>query len=261
MIRLFTSFYPAVDSHRLEEITHCLRVNCQGGVFDEICVFLERVECPPFQHGVMQTRQTQQRPVFNDFFDWARESDNSPVTLNVIANADIMFEKSFSVLLTALQPDQCMALSRWNQETGGGLTLYDRNDSQDVWAFLGPPKPVLADFPVGVPRCDNRILHELRQGGYRVINPAFSIRTIHVHSQHQGEYPVEGSAGFVEPPYAYLWPHNLWSWPSTLLHNFLHPETKVRWRFDHRRFKQMPLLRLVRKCMAWFRRQQALDKH
>ena len=61
-----------------------------------------------------------------------------------------------------------MALSRWDTADTIKPKLYNRNDSQDVWVFKGPVKPELkANFPLGVPRCDNKLHFELQEAGYR----------------------------------------------------------------------------------------------
>ena len=50
--------------------------------------------------------------------------------------------------------------------------------------FIGSIKHSLqADFPLGVPRCDNKLLFELQEAGYRILNPAFSIKAFHVHKK------------------------------------------------------------------------------
>jgi hypothetical protein len=119
--------------------------------------------------------------------------------------------------------------------------------------FKGPLRDVQADFPVGVPRCDNRFLYELKRAGYEVINPAFSIRAYHLHAGVRGEYQGENLAQFVDPPYAYLWPHNLWSLPRTLWHNLRHPQARIGWRLDRRRIARSLPLRAARKLLGLLR--------
>ena len=214
---------------------------------------MEAIDSAPIQHEKIRAERSEIRPTYGDFFHWANESQTSCSDISVIANSDIYFDDDLLVLAQALKPGQCAALSRWNVSSTGETVLYDRNDSQDVWVFSGPLRKILGNFPVGVPRCDNRILFELKKAGYEVINPAFSVRAYHLHSGIREEYQNENLDHFVEPPYAYLWPHNLWSLPRTMIHNIGHPDARVSWRFDRRRISKSLPVRAVSKIFSGFR--------
>lgn len=238
MIRMFSSHYPERDAARMKESRLCLERNMALPELDEICLLLEGTESPFPDHPKLKTRQISHRPQYNDFFDWANELVQSNTDASIVVNSDIYFDSSILALVRALKPEQCAALSRWDVQPDGSARLFDRNDSQDVWVFRGKLRPVVADFCVGIPRCDNRILHELRSAGYEVINPAFSVRTFHLHAGSRGEYPGEIQGLHVDRPYAYLWPHNLLSLPETLWHRWRCPETKLGWRFDWRKLQR-----------------------
>ena len=231
MVRLFTTFYREPRRERLAEYVECLNQNLACIALDEVRVLVEGPEDILPASGKLHTRRVPKRPLYDDFFRWiddvAGEDD-----ISVIANADIWFDGSLAVASRALGARDCFALARWE-----GSRLFDRNDSQDCWIFRGPIKGVRGDFPIGVPRCDNRFLYELQTAGYRVSNPAFSIRARHVHSGERGEYTHEGFANSVAEPYRYLWPHNLWSLPRTLWHNALHPAERIGRRLDRRKIE------------------------
>ena len=56
-----------------------------------------------------------------------------------------------------------------------------RTDTQDAWIFRAPMhNHVLekADFYLGQPKCDNRMVALLQEANYRVSNPAFAIHAI-----------------------------------------------------------------------------------
>ncbi|QDV69529.1 hypothetical protein Poly24_32450 [Rosistilla carotiformis] len=233
MIRLFTSYYPEVNRRRREEINECLRRNLAEDVIGEVCLFLENTDSPQ-QHNKLRTRTIHSRPLYKDFFVWARELCGGDSNTVVICNSDIYFDSSLAALGRQLLPGQCVALSRWNVRAGGSPALFDRNDAQDSWIFRGPPRDIVDDFPIGVPRCDNRMMYELRRAGYRVINPAFSVRSYHLHAGQREEYDQTNLSAFVDPPYQYIWPHNLCSLNRTLLYNLLHPSERIGWRMDWR---------------------------
>lgn len=254
MIRLFTTIYPEKNPARMAEYGECLGSNLEGGLYDEVCVLCEGGREALSGHPRLRLRQIARRPNYDDFFSWINELATGDC-LSVIANTDICFTASLNPAVSALGVRDCLALARWDPASDGKLVLFDRNDSQDAWAFRGRVTGVRGDFPPGVARCDNRILYELQTAGYRVMNPAFSVRIVHLHSGVREEYGPNNLPHFVEPPYRYLWPHNLWSLPRTLWHNLLHPGERVGWRFDRRRASRWFAVRAVRKLTAILRAQ------
>ena len=234
MIRLFTTAFPESSHARRAEYTDCLRRNVACDAVDEICILVEgEVDFIP-DSGKVRSRTIVGRPAYDDYFAWINEVAE-PVDISLVANADIYFDERIGILaFCGFSPTTAFALSRWEVRLGGEATLNDRNDSQDAWVFKGQVSGVNGDFPIGVPRCDNRIARELEISGYEVLNPAFSIRAYHLHAGTRGEYAADLPAGFVPPPYMYMWPHNLWSLPRTVVHNLLHRNARAGWRLDTR---------------------------
>lgn len=256
MIVLYISQYSVGNPERCNELSSCLDINIHNAAIDEIRILNEcrNVRLPI--RGKVETRNIDKRPDYADYFQWMRESPPRNSGISIIANSDIYFDDSILALSQSLKPNQCAALSRWDRNSSGAPILFDRNDSQDVWVFRGPLKNIEGNFPVGVPRCDNRILFELKQAGYEVINPSFSVRVYHLHSGVRQEYSNENLEQFVDPPYAYLWPHNLWSLPRTILYNLRHPDARLSWRFDRRKFARSLPVRAVKK--VWSMAKQTL---
>jgi hypothetical protein len=208
-------------------------------VFDEICVIAEgNSQITADQSDRIRQRQFSSRPTYADYFGWISEVSSS-FDVSVLANSDIYFDSQVSVFrLWSPGPRKALCLSRW-ETVSAHPRLNDRNDSQDAWIFAGPVRGVNSNFPVGVPRCDNRIAYELESAGYEVLNPSFSLRAFHLHSGQRDEYSIANRPHFVPPPYKYIWPHNLWPLPRTLAHNARHPECRVLWRLDRRKISQM----------------------
>lgn len=252
MIRVFSSYYPEPNDNRRIEIQECLQKNLANPAIDSVHLFLERIDSTVFKHDKLKTKKIDRRPTYNDFFEWAREIQPSTFDLTVFTNSDIYFDGSLGALNHGLKENQSAALSRWDINSSGDPALFDRKDSQDVWIFKGPIRKIQGGFCVGIPRCDNRILYELKKAGYEVINPAFSIRSYHLHEGVREEYQDENLEQFVERPYAYLWPHNLWSLPRTLLHNIQYPDARVSWRFDRRKLSGSIPMRVFRRVFASF---------
>lgn len=249
MIRVFTTIFPVVDPARATEFGEALQRNAACPALDQIGLLAESGANPPVDSRKIRVRPVPHRPTYADFFAWISEIAG-PDDISIIANSDIYFEDSLGTISRLLQPDDCYALSRWDVREDGSSQLFDRNDSQDAWIFRGPIREnFVADFPLGVPRCDNRLLHELVEAGYRVRNPAFSLRAYHLHAGARSEYGGTGE-NFVDPPYRYLYPHNLLSAPRTLWHNLRHPAERVGWRFDGRRVENLLPIRAARRLAA-----------
>jgi hypothetical protein len=228
VIRLFTSWYREPREARRAEYLACLQANLDCNEIDAIHVLIESGDDSLPEVKKIKRRSNFGRPHYADFTRWIDEVA-APGDISIIANSDIEFDGSIAFARFALRPDECYALARWE-----GDKLFDRNDSQDCWIFRGKIRKMHNDFSVGVPRCDNRLLHELRAAGYRVRNPAFAIRTTHIHAGVRPEYAMTAASAWVSPPYEYLWPHNLLSLPMTVLHNITHPRSAVPWRVDPR---------------------------
>jgi hypothetical protein len=230
MLRLFTTSYPEADPNRAAEYALCLMKNIACRSIGGVYIIAENGGGRITASSHVEVRRMQSRPRYDDFFEWINEVAGDE-DVSIIANSDIWFDDSILVAGQSLGQKQCIALARWDDDE-----LFDRNDSQDCWMWRGKiPHNVRGDFPLGVPRCDNRLLHELRAAGYHVMNPAFSIKAHHVHAGAREDYAQANFTHFVDPPYGYLWPHNLWSLPRTIAHNLREPEHPLAWRLDRRR--------------------------
>ncbi len=250
MIRMFTSLYPETSHVRKKELSTCLDRNLANPAIGLVCLLLEGVDSPYPFHEKLKVRSISHRPMYQDFFDWANELVQSATDISIVANSDIYLEPCVYALAQVLEMEQCAALARWDLQPDGSYRIFDRNDSQDVWVFKGKIRTVVSDYLMGVPRCDNRLLHELRRAGYEVTNPAFSMRSFHLHAGERTEYPESIDGPHVEGPYEYLWPHNLMTLPSTVLHNIRHPDAKLGWRIDWRRLQRTLPFRMLRKLKS-----------
>jgi hypothetical protein len=229
MLRLFTTLYHENDPVRRAEYAECLRRNLECSAVGEVCLLVEGEGLEWPESPKIRVRRIESRPTYGDYFQWIGEVAG-PKDVSVVANADIWFDGSIGAAVGRLALRECYALARWDRDC-----LWDRNDSQDCWFFRGKVIGVLGDLQIGVVRCDNRILYELQQAGYRVLNPAFSIRANHLHAGERAEYG-ETEAHFIQPPYRYLWPHNLLGPIGTFWHNLRHSQQRLGWRFDWRRW-------------------------
>lgn len=216
-IALHTRLYVDGNPQRDAEIRTCLKLNVAAG-FDTIFFY-----CPvdykadalnelieelkpyyPIGKDIWLIAKHDEIPTFNQIIDKANIM--TPDHINVIANTDIAFPSKAVADLQSLlsnREDLAVALSRWDNAEPEPV-LFDRADSQDVWAWTGRCKGKTSiDFTLGKAGCDNRFAWELQQMGYLVVNMGKSIKTIHYHASNIRHYNSDSP---VPPPYLTIQP-------------------------------------------------------
>tara|TARA_Y100000385_G_scaffold176254_1_gene182152 strand:+ start:358 stop:1155 length:798 start_codon:yes stop_codon:yes gene_type:complete len=247
-IHLYTTFYPEKIPDRLRELLLSLKKNIDNSSIKSINVFNEGGDLSAFKSSKLQIVPMEQRPTYQDFINHINANLNQD-DIHIIANTDIYFDKNIKVLQHINLKDTCLALSRWDTTNTIKPKLYNRNDSQDVWIFKGPVKQQLkADFPLGVPRCDNRLMYQLQEAGYKVLNPAFSIKAFHTHKGQRALVYTEGDNLYnIKPPYRYLYSHNLYGFWKTCFFNLTHKEQIGVYHYDAKKLNNWWVIRLPRK--------------
>ena len=202
MINLFTTYYHEANESRRAELDFCLSLN----LFFDRTVILAEGDFPHLKHEKRLIVNSGARPTFSDFL---RMMALYPDDLNILCNTDIFFNrKNIEEYCNDMPESHCYALSRADINSFGDYELFDRPDSQDAWIFKGAPKPIHADFCLGIPGCDNRFAYELQQAGYTVLNRSRSIHAYHVHASNVRNYiKQDGTVSeTVPPPYLLLNP-------------------------------------------------------
>jgi hypothetical protein len=186
---LFVNYYLHAQEARQREIDECLWRNCALQQFDRVVILASIEHCQDWWllnpkitwEPIDLAAHPHGRPTFKAFFECVNRYNTSPEDLNVVANADIVFDATLDLLKDRDLQGICVALGRW--ETNGEedeLLVWD--NSQDVWIFQGRVRPLgWVDFPMGAWGCDNRLAWQLRHDDYILINPAKDIICRHVH--------------------------------------------------------------------------------
>jgi hypothetical protein len=242
---LYTTYYSEFDDKRRIELETALVKNAALPQITKLHILNEGGDLSFLKSDKIEITQIKQRPSYSDFFELInkRAGDSD---ISIIANTDISFDKNIGVLLYLPLENNCIALSRWNIEGPGRFVVYNHCESQDAWIFKGKIRNVTSNFHIGVPRCDNRILYELRAAGYRVLNPAFSIRSYHHHTGYRPPYSEQNLSHFVDPPYDYLYPHNFYPLFQTCWFNLRHKEKLMPYRYDIKKINFLLLYRILR---------------
>lgn len=172
MFNLFISLYPEQDRQRQLELLECLDKNWRLTLIGKIYILNEGLLGIPMTKRYYE-RLIAHRVTYNDLFKFVNETTR-PDEINIIANSDIYFDDTL-IKIFEIKNNDCYAISRI------GMPKNYKAGSQDVWIFKGRIRPIRADFPIGVPGCDNRLAHEIAKVGYDLINPCKTIKCRHLH--------------------------------------------------------------------------------
>jgi hypothetical protein len=169
MIRLLYNYYEDRNPVRKKEIDFCLRQNLLNPYLNVIIV------------------ESEAKPRYDDMFH-KLNGLTDPDDINIICNSDIFFDESIQLAEQFLRQRDVYALTRWDYVNAQNIKFFDRRDSQDTWIWKGKMEHIVGNFTLGKRGCDNRIAHEFKDAGYRVLNPSRSIKTYHVHTSNVRNY-------------------------------------------------------------------------
>ena len=249
-IYLYTTFYKEQNNLRKQELLSCFQNNLSNKAISKIIVFNEGESIAYLEPTKIEEVFIDKRPTYQDFINYIN-TNSSPDDIHIITNTDIYFDKNIEVLKLINLNNTCFALSRWDTTESRKPKLYKYNDSQDVWIFKGPIKNNLkANFPLGVPRCDNRLLYELQKASYTVLNTAYSIKSFHLHKRHVAKLYTDDDNFFeIEPPFRYMYPHNLFGFWKTCFFNLKHKEQLGAYHYDIKKLNNWLVIRLAKKLI------------
>lgn len=192
---LIQQFYKSSSKARNKELQKCLRKNLDNELVDEVLLFTEgnNLDIPidkKIKQVPMKTRLS-----YANCID-AIQRVIGAGKLVVFANADIYLDDSWKSLWSVRMKDVFLALLRWEEGVDGKEpTLFGpRNDSQDTWVIhsdsvLSKEWDLSAfNIPFGKAGCDNAILVEFLRNKFKIVNPAMSLKTIHVHASDFRNY-------------------------------------------------------------------------
>ena len=207
-------YFESKSNLRNSEFLICLEHNINNPAIDAIILLCEippsSIELLNDPKIVMKILKT--RPTYHEAFTIAqryrkRKIGRASNCLIIVANSDIIFDEAvISKAFSRIGKNIAIALSRWNLTLTSSLTidaeLHNCWDSQDSWFFLNRINRGNFKFEIGIPGCDNRLAHELSVSKYRVINPAKSLITKHLHLTDFRTY--SDSTDRIGPPYKFI---------------------------------------------------------
>ncbi len=190
---LIQQYYKPKEPARAKEIDHCLLKNLENPLIDKIYLLSESASYKLPKSDKLTLIVKKERITYGDCIDLIQRMIGKG-SLVAFANADIHLDLSWVNLWSVDMHNTLMALLRW-EETNGELQLFGpRSDSQDTWVIHSDSvvdrEWALDKFqiPFGVAGCDNAILVEFLRHKFKIVNPAMSLRTIHVHKSQVRNY-------------------------------------------------------------------------
>jgi hypothetical protein len=221
--KLYINYYRDGNPERQKELDKCLELNIKNPQIDSITLLIDNKKAYDYADKYLESdkifiMRVGSRPTYEDFFNmankWARQDD-----IHIIANSDIFFNESLSLLDAVDMNGNCIALTRYDVlslETGG-VKFNGNIGSQDVWIFKGTIRPIHgSNFQMGKRGCDNRIAYLIDKAGYKTYNPCRDLISYHLHLSGIRNYEPEGPKDLIPGPYKYIGFSSIESMPKAL---------------------------------------------
>lgn len=195
-MNLYINWYEDDNERRRAELLTCLQKNIDHPKITSIYCLTEKL---PLEHKKLKKVSIYNRPTYADMLQAAVHDG-----IKIIANTDIYFDETLEKVYDLITPNTCLALTRYDIINQRGQSKFHAAAcSQDVWIFK-TIKPVQCSFHMGKPGCDNRFAWELKQAGYKLLNPSKTIKTYHLHLSKKRNWDRRYDK--VPPPYHTIQP-------------------------------------------------------
>lgn len=203
MFNLVTTYYDTRNPNRQKEIDLCLEKNLENEHIEKIYLLNDKnydlffLPCEKKEKKIVQI-------VVNDqnknrlHFDYAISFINNNLHGQkcILSNSDIYFDDTLKKLINYDLTNVFCALLRHDNN----ILDVTKVGCQDSWIFVSPLNINLEQckFRFGCPGCDNKIAWIAKNANYKVINPAKTIVSHHVHSSGIRNYT---NSDLIHPPY------------------------------------------------------------
>jgi hypothetical protein len=208
---VYTQYYRCKTPDRQLEIDECLRRNLNHPGISKVVLFKES-DAPPLPQATvpLEVVESDARITYAEWFRWVKRQGTG---IGLLLNADIYLDEGLENLAASFDsPEAFLALTRYNPGHAG----FHLNDyphwTQDVWGVRADaelPESLLyaSSFPLGFPGCDNRIAYVMWSHGFRVRNPCYHVRSVHLQASTARAYDktgdrLYGGVSYVHPSLA-----------------------------------------------------------
>lgn len=213
---LIQQYFVSTSNRRAREINTCLAENITCKYIDNILLLNEQAyNCIPASEKIT-THILGHRLTYADAMIAAQKY--VPLGDYVLfSNSDIYFNESLKYLwrVSMKESRYFFALLRWDQPATDDrppIIFGPRSDSQDSWICARDSLDFVVDneefgFPFGKSGCDNAISLLMLRKKCNVVNPAYTIRTIHLHNSSVRTYDPKDV--LYKPYYLYIDPTHI----------------------------------------------------
>ncbi len=200
-----TMLYNETDAIRIDEYKTCLHENKKHPLIIDIHVLYDtskddqKNELLNFLYEQnIRVSLINGRASYRDFFNLANKC--YPDQAIILANADIYFNHTLYGLKNFDLTNMFLPITRWNMYADGTrevtknyFTKKDDPGSHDTWIFKTPICiPGSECIKMGIMGCDGSIAYLADKAGYTLLNPCYSIETLHLHQSPVRHYWKEG---------------------------------------------------------------------
>jgi hypothetical protein len=204
---LIQQYFHHKSVRRSREIFQCLEKNISCPYIDNILLLNEEYYSEIPNNNKIKIINHPHRLTYYDVFKKAIEIIPKNDIL-IFSNSDIYFDESLLNLwrIELEKRRLFLALLRWEED---GSIFGPRCDSQDSWICARNCLDFNItqeeyDFPFGKPGCDNAITTIMMKHKFLVVNPAYTIKTHHLHSSNLRNYDPKDI--LYRPIYVYVEP-------------------------------------------------------
>ncbi len=210
MFELITTYYKTSELLREKENINCLINNLNNPLISKVHLFLQSHDYPSLDYNEkLVIINHYDRPKFSELFSYCNLLE--PETIKIVANSDIYFDDTLKYVEISLRKLDILALTRWDLLKNGRIKFYNNYKSQDTWIFKRTINESIGDYHIGRHGCDNKLIYEFRKLGYKLGNPSYCIKSIHLHQSELRSYFNDPNYEFVSPPYGYLLPTEIYN--------------------------------------------------
>jgi hypothetical protein len=208
---LIQQYFVHSSNRRAREIRTCLEKNLACPYIDHVLLLNERTYAELPSHPKLQTILIDRRLTYYDVLTAAQTHvPGGAGAIVLFSNSDIWFNDTLRALwrISLERARLFLALLRWEDESPPRL-FGPRADSQDAWIVARDcldftPSRDDYDFPFGKPGCDNAITLLMMRAHFLVVNPAYTIQTMHLHASQVRNYDPRDV--LYKPHYLYVEP-------------------------------------------------------
>jgi len=194
-IWLIQQYFVAPKAQRAREITQTLEKNIACKSIDKIVLLNEKIYNDLPKSDKLSQVNINKRLTYLDVLQYIK--DNVPKdTIVVFSNSDIYMDDSLRLLYSLDLNKKLLALLRYDVPESGhndAKLFGPRADSQDTWILWSSSLDFdLTNndfgFNFGISGCDNALTLAFLKKKFIVCNPAYSIKTYHLHNSNIRTY-------------------------------------------------------------------------